>query len=235
MRHASASVSLLAPPSSHSSPVSTTPSPHEAARQVVRHASASVSLLAPPSSHSSGTSTEPLPQFFEAQSSYLRCRSGLRHRGHQRLRNSRHCCKCRRRHRRCHCRMSHRRTAWLSSQAPAPSQVSASVQSVSLASPQRRPTAHKALIVAGSGQTRVLVGAFGSRIAAIASRLPAWLTPHAPDPSQVSGSVHSVSLPSPHAVPLPTKTVVGYRRPSNTCPARCIPVPVPPQSLPSTS
>src|SRR5581483_9834929 len=40
-------------PSSHSSPASTTPSPHDARRHVVRQASGATSLFAAPSSHSS--------------------------------------------------------------------------------------------------------------------------------------------------------------------------------------
>ena len=48
-------------PESHASPVSTTPSPHDARRHVVRQASATVSLLAAPASHSSFASGMPLP------------------------------------------------------------------------------------------------------------------------------------------------------------------------------
>src|SRR5215467_16048516 len=54
---------FCAPRSQSSTPVSTKPSPHRAATQVVRHASV---LLVLPSSHSSPASTTPLPQHEES-------------------------------------------------------------------------------------------------------------------------------------------------------------------------
>ena len=58
--HTSPGFGTAAP--SHSSPVSTTPSPHDATVHVVRHASGVRSELPGPSSHSSLPSTTPLPQ-----------------------------------------------------------------------------------------------------------------------------------------------------------------------------